>query len=277
MFTLNCKGRLLVVDKPLVMGILNITPDSFYTDSRTATEDALLQKAGQMLEAGAVLLDIGGQSTRPGSTKISSAEEALRVIPAIAAVHRAFPDAFISVDTFYSDVAREAVAAGACIVNDISAGMMDQNMIDSVAALKVPYVLMHMKGTPQTMQQEAHYENVTREVLDFFIKQTALLQQKGIRDIIIDPGFGFAKTITHNFTLLKEFPVFRMLQAPLLLGISRKSFIWKTLGVTPDEALNGSTAMHMAGLMGGAQILRVHDVKEAVETVKLYTSLTVPV
>jgi dihydropteroate synthase len=274
MFTLNCKGRLLVVDKPLVMGILNITPDSFYPESRTATEDALLQKAGRMLKEGAALLDIGGQSTRPGSIKISSTEEAGRVIPAIAAVHQAFPDAFISVDTYYADVAREAVAAGACIVNDISAGMLDGAMINTVAALQVPYVLMHMKGTPQTMQQEAHYENLTREVLDFFIKQTALLQQKGIRDIIIDPGFGFGKTITHNFTLLKELSVLGMLRAPLLLGISRKSFIWKTLGVTPDEALNGTTALHMAGLMSGAHILRVHDVKEAVETVKLFTSLT---
>lgn len=274
MFTLNCKGRLLVVDKPLVMGILNITPDSFYADSRVSLEDELLERAGRMIEDGAVLLDMGGQSTRPGSSVIGPEEEASRVVPAIAAVQKAFPQVFISADTYYASVAREAVSAGACMINDISAGSMDDALIDTVASLKVPYVLMHMKGTPQTMQQEAKYENVTLEVLDFFIQQTAVLKQKGITDIIIDPGFGFGKTIAHNFTLLKDLSVFNMLPAPLLLGISRKSFIWKTLGTTPDGALNGTTAMNMAGLLGGASILRVHDVKEAVETVKLYNALS---
>lgn len=273
MFTLNCKGRLLVVDKPLVMGILNITPDSFYNGSRVISENEILEKAGRMIAEGAILLDMGGQSTRPGSAAISSIEEMERVVPAITAVHKAFPQAFISVDTYYAGVAGEAVAAGACIVNDISAGSMDPAMIETVAELQVPYVLMHMKGTPQTMQQQSQYENVTREVLDFFIQHIAVLKQKGIMDIIIDPGFGFGKTIVHNFTLLKNLTVFRMLNAPLLLGISRKSFIWKTLGTTPDGALNGTTALHMAGLMGGACILRVHDVKEAMETVRLYEAL----
>jgi dihydropteroate synthase len=274
MFTLNCNGRLLVVDKPLVMGILNCTPDSFYAGSRTQTITAVLQQAGQMLEDGAMILDIGGQSTRPGSTLISREQEAARVIPAIAAVHQAFPHAFISVDTFYASVAEAAVHAGACIVNDISAGQMDEAMISTVAALQVPYVLMHMKGTPQTMQQEAQYKDVTREVLDFLIQHTDRLQKEGIRDIIIDPGFGFGKTIPQNFTLLQQYEVFRILQAPLLLGISRKSFIWKTLAIGPEDALNGTSALHMCGLMGGAGILRVHDVKAAVETVKLFTALS---
>lgn len=274
MFTLNCKGRLLVVDKPLVMGIINCTPDSFYAGSRSQGIDAVLQQAEQMLQEGATLLDLGGQSTRPGSTRIGPEEEAKRVVPAIAAVHQAFPGAILSVDTFSASVAAAAVEAGASIVNDISAGRMDEALIPTVAALQVPYVLMHMKGTPQTMQQEAVYEDVTREVLDFFIREMDRLQRSGIRDVIIDPGFGFGKTIAHNFTLLRRLEVFRMLQAPLLLGISRKSFIWKTLETTPEEALNGTTAMHMAGLDGGASILRVHDVKAAVETVKLHTALS---
>lgn len=274
MFTLNCKGRLLVVDKPLVMGIINCTPDSFYAGSRSQGIDAVLQQAEQMLQEGATLLDLGGQSTRPGSTRIGPEEEAKRVVPAIAAVHQAFPGAILSVDTFSASVAAAAVEAGASIVNDISAGRMDEALIPTVAALQVPYVLMHMKGTPQTMQQEAVYEDVTREVLDFFIREMDRLQRSGIRDVIIDPGFGFGKTIAHNFTLLRRLEVFRMLQAPLLLGISRKSFIWKTLETTPEEALNGTTAMHMAGLAGGASILRVHDVKAAVETVKLHTALS---
>jgi dihydropteroate synthase len=273
MFTLNCKGRLLVVDKPLVMGIINVTPDSFYAGSRYTGEDAILKHTEQMLEDGATILDIGGQSTRPGSEKISADEELQRIIPGIAAIAKKFPEAFISVDTYYSRVASEAVAAGASIVNDISAGSVDEKMISTVGSLQVPYVLMHMKGTPQTMLQQAQYENVTREVLDFFINKIEALRKQGITDIIIDPGFGFAKTIAHNFELLKNFEVFKMLHSPLLLGISRKSFIWKTLGVTADEALNGTTAMNTIGLQNGASILRVHDVKQAMETIKLFTSL----
>ncbi|MBI5370680.1 MAG: dihydropteroate synthase [Sphingobacteriales bacterium] len=275
MFSLNCQGRLLVVDKPLVMGILNITPDSFYTGSRFRTVDEVLRRAEQMLNDGARILDMGGQSTRPGSVKLDPAEEGERVLAPIEAVRRHFPEVFISVDTYYASVAEAAVNAGADLVNDISAGTLDENMIPAVARLQVPYVLMHMKGSPQTMQQEARYTDVTRDVLDFLAQKKAELNKAGIKDILIDPGFGFGKTPEHNFTLLRNLRVFQLLQAPLLLGISRKSFIWKTLGVTPDDALSlqGSTALHMAGLMNGAAVLRVHDVKEAVGAIRLYSSL----
>ena len=270
MFTLNCKGRLLVVDKPLVMGIINVTPDSFYSGSRYEGVDAVLRQAEKMLKDGATVLDIGGQSTRPGSEKLSADEELKRVITPVAAINKHFPEAFISIDTYYSQVAAGAVAAGASIVNDISAGSMDAAIIETVASLKVPYVLMHMQGTPQTMQKQPQYENVTREVLDFMIKKISELRKAGITDVIIDPGFGFGKTIAHNFELLNNLSVFRMLNSPLLLGVSRKSTIYKTLGITADESLNGTTVLNTIGLMNGASILRVHDVKEAVESVKLF-------
>jgi dihydropteroate synthase len=269
MFTLNCNGRLLTVQQPIVMGIINITPDSFYAGSRQQGTDAVLRQAEKMLNEGATILDIGGQSTRPGSERISAEEELKRVIAPVSAIQEKFPEAFISVDTFYSVVAREAVQAGTAIINDISAGSLDEDMIATVASLKVPYVLMHMKGTPQTMQQLAHYENVTTEVLDFLSRKKADLHKAGITDVIADPGFGFGKTAAHNFELLRNLSVFSILKAPLLLGISRKSFIWKTLGVSPDEALNGTTALNAIGLIGGAAIIRVHDVKEAVQTIRL--------
>jgi dihydropteroate synthase len=275
MFSLNCKGRLLVVDKPLVMGILNTTPDSFYTGSRVREVDQVLFTAEKMLKDGAAMLDIGGQSTRPGSEKLEAETELSRVIAPIEALHRRFPEAIISIDTYYANVAREAVNAGASIVNDISAGSLDPQMIPVVASLQVPYVLMHMKGNPQTMQQQALYSNVTREVLDHLALRMQQIKEAGIRDIIIDPGFGFGKTIEHNFSLLRELSVFSLLKASLLLGISRKSFIWKTLETTPesDAALQGTTALHMAGLMNGASILRAHDVKEAVDTIRLFNEM----
>ncbi len=272
MFTLNCKGRLLVIDSPIVMGIINTTPDSFYSGSRKSKVDEALQTAAQMLNDGAAILDIGGQSTRPGSEQISAAEELKRVIPIIEAIHKEFPESFISIDTYHATVAEHAVEAGASIVNDISGGMMDENMLATVANLKVPFVCMHIKGTPQNMQLQAVYENVTKEVLDFFIHQTEKCRLAGIHDVIIDPGFGFGKTIAHNFTLLKELNVFKMLQKPLLLGISRKSLIYKILGITAEEALNGTTVLNTIGLLKGANILRVHDVKEAMETIKLVSS-----
>ena len=272
MFTLNCKGRLLVIDKPVVMGIINITPDSFYAGSRRQGTDAVLKQARQMLNDGATILDIGGQSTRPGSEKLSAEQELERIIEPIAAINSHFPDTFISVDTYYAEVAKEAVAAGASIINDISAGSIDNKMISTVAALQVPYVMMHMQGTPQTMQQQPFYENVTKEVLDFFIQKKNELQQAGIPDVIIDPGFGFGKTIAHNFELLRNLPVFKMLDAPLLLGISRKSTIYKTLDITAEQALNGTTVLNTIGLMNGAGILRVHDVKEAKEAITLFNN-----
>lgn len=269
MFTLNCNGRLLVADKPLVMGIINATPDSFYAGSRQHTIDGILKQAEIMLQQGADILDIGGQSSRPGSIVVGEEEELKRVIDGIAALHDRFPGAFISVDTYYSKVAREAVAAGAGIINDISAGTMDADMFSMAASLKVPYVLMHMQGTPQTMQQSPQYDNVTREVLDFLIAKTELLKKAGVNDIIIDPGFGFGKTIAHNFELLSNLSVFKIISHPLLLGISRKSTISKTLGITAEEALNGTTVLNTIGLMNGADIIRVHDVKEAKEAIQL--------
>ena len=272
MFTLNCKGRLLVIEKPLVMGIINATPDSFFGGSRFNGVDEIVTTAENMLNDGADIIDIGGQSTRPGSELISVEEEIERIVPAIKAIANKLPNAFISIDTFYSTVAMAAVDAGATIVNDISAGSMDNKMIKTVAGLKVPYVLMHMKGTPQTMQQNTTYENVTREVLDFFILKSNELKKAGIVDIIIDPGFGFAKKINQNFKLLKNLSVFKMLDKPIMLGISRKSTIYKTLEINADDALNGTTVLNTIGLMNGASILRVHDVKEAKEAVKLFSA-----
>jgi len=269
MFTLNCKGKLLTADKPLVMGIINVTPDSFYEGSRQLSTDTILQQAEKMIREGADILDIGGQSTRPGSERLTAEHELERVIPGITALHTNFPDTIISIDTFYAKVAKEAIAAGASIINDISAGSIDEEMEDTVAALGVPYVLMHMKGSPQHMQAAPHYEDVTKEVLDFLIQKKERLQKKGIKDIIIDPGFGFGKTIQHNFTLLKNLSAFKMLDCPLLLGVSRKSTIYKSLNVSVADALNGTTVLNTIGLMKGAGILRVHDVKEAKEAVTL--------
>ena len=273
MFTLNCKGRLLVVDKPLVMGIINATPDSFFQGSRQQTVEDILRQAERMLKDGADILDIGGQSTRPSSSVVDAEEELKRVIGGIEAIHRHFPETFISVDTYYSLVAKEAVNAGASIVNDITAGRMDKDMIATVATLNVPYVLMHMQGTPQTMQQSPQYENVTLDVLDFFVAKIEELNKSGINSIVIDPGFGFGKTIEHNFELLRNLAAFKIVNHPVLLGISRKSTIYRTLGVSAAEALNGTTVLNTIGVMNGAAIIRVHDVKEAEEIIKLVTAL----
>lgn len=275
MYTLNCKGRLLVVDKPLVMGIINTTPDSFYEGSRFTGADGILQQAERMLRDGAAMLDIGGQSTRPGSERISADEELKRVIGAVESLHFNFPEAIISVDTYWSAVAREAVAAGASIINDISAGSVDADMLSVAAASKTPYVAMHMPGSPDTMHRKPAYENLTRELLDFFIKKIDAFKKAGIQDIIIDPGFGFGKTVAENFELLQQLSLLKILQRPILLGVSRKSTIYKTLGVTAEEALNGTTVLHTIGLQNGANILRVHDVKEAVEAVKLVSEMRV--
>ena len=274
MFTLNCRGKLLVIDRPIVMGILNVTPDSFYEGSRV-NADSIVEKAGKMIEEGAAILDIGGQTTRPGSARLPEKEESLRVIPAIEKIKSFFPNSIISVDTYYASVAEAAMAAGASIVNDISAGTLDTKLLSVVAKHHVPYVLMHMKGEPSTMQIEPAYENITIELLDFFSNRIQQLKQSGIIDIIIDPGFGFGKSISHNFQLMRQLEMFRILNKPLLVGISRKSTIYKTLGTDASNSLNGTTAMHMVALMKGASILRVHDVKEAVETIKLYEAIKV--
>jgi len=269
MFTLNCKGRLLVIAEPVVMGIINVTPDSFYSGSRKQLMNDIIKLAEKMLYEGATILDIGGQSTRPGSKDLAVDEELKRVLPAIEEICKHFPESFISIDTYHATIAKQAVEAGASIVNDISSGTLDERMIATVASLNVPYIAMHMKGTPETMQEFATYEDVTLEVLDFFIQKTEECRQAGINDVIIDPGFGFAKNIGQNFTLLKKLQVFMMLQKPLLVGLSRKATVYKTLGTTAEEALSGTTVLNTIALQNGANILRVHDVKEAVEAIKL--------
>ena len=270
MFTLNCKGQLLTITEPIVMGILNTTPDSFFENSRFNNQDALLQKAEEMIQEGATILDVGGQSTRPNSTKVTEEEELHRVMPAIEKLHLKFPTQIISVDTFYARVAKEAIQAGASIVNDVSAGSIDENLLPIVAELGVPYVLMHMKGNPQTMQQNPQYNNVTLDVFDALSFKIKDLYGLGIKDVIIDPGFGFGKTIAHNFQLLRELSFFLQLEKPLMIGLSRKGTIYKTLNTTADNALNGTTVVHTMALLKGATILRVHDVKEAAEAIKLY-------
>jgi dihydropteroate synthase len=255
------------------MGILNITPDSFFSGNRINGEDAILFRAEEMLRDGAAILDIGGQSTRPGSQRISEKEEMERVIPAITALRKRFPDTAISVDTFYAKVAEYAVEAGAGIINDVSAGNIDESMLKTVAHLKVPYVLMHMPGDPQTMQINPTYNNVVTEVFDFLNFKIKKLHELGIHDIIVDPGFGFGKTIEHNFQLLSGLDYFSQLQKPLLIGLSRKATIYKTLKINADDALNGTTVLNTIALMKGAHILRVHDVKDAVQAVTLINNL----
>lgn len=258
-----------MITEPVVMGIINVTPDSFYSGSRNISVDDALRQAEKMLNEGAAVLDVGGQSTRPASNDVGAEEEKRRALPVVESITKYFPESFISIDTYHSTVAKDAVAAGACIVNDISSGNIDSAMLDTVATLQVPYIAMHMKGTPATMQQQAVYDDVALEVLDFFIKKVEQCRQAGIHDVIIDPGFGFAKTTEHNFMLLKKMEVFKMLGNPLLAGLSRKSTVYKTLNISPAEALNGTTVLNTIALLNGANILRVHDVKEAMEAVKL--------
>ena len=267
--TLNVRGRLVDLTTPAVMGILNATPDSFFAGSRAQAEDALLAIAGQMLAEGATFLDVGGYSTRPGAADVSEAEETDRVLGAVEALFKTFPNALISVDTFRASVAEKAVRAGAGLVNDVAGGTLDPAMFETVARLGVPYVLMHLRGSSQTMASLAHYKHVTLEVISELKEKVARLRALGVNDVILDPGFGFAKTPEHNDQLLRNLPAFRLFELPLLVGLSRKGSIWRRLGITPDEALNGTTVMNTAALLGGASILRVHDVKAAVEAVKL--------
>lgn len=271
--SINCRGLLLDFSTPRVMGILNITPDSFYSDSRQHSAEAAVKKAGQMLKDGADILDIGGYSSRPNAKDISVQEELDRVVPVITAVHKAHPEAIISVDTFRGLVARESVAAGASIVNDISAGSIDESLLPAVAELGIPYVLMHMRGTPQNMTSHADYEDVVQSVMDHLTARIKELRQMGISDIIVDPGFGFAKGPTHGFSLLAHLEVFKTLNCPVLVGLSRKSMIWKTLGIGPEDALNGTTVLNTLAVQKGANILRVHDVSAAKEIVTLWGKL----
>jgi dihydropteroate synthase len=269
MFTLNCKGKLLCFREPVVMGILNLTPDSFYAESRQQSIDAVLKRAEKMVNEGAAILDLGGQSTRPGSERISAEAEAARVVPVIESVHYNFPDLLISVDTYFSTVASQAVKAGAVIVNDISGGTFDEQMIPAVAKMKVPFVCTHVVGNPQSMHNVPAYKDVTADVLDFFSRQVRVCREAGIKDIIIDPGIGFSKSIEQNFQLISELELLQILELPVLLGVSRKGTIYRTLGVTAEDALNGTTILNTIGLMNGTAILRVHDVREAKEAIIL--------
>jgi dihydropteroate synthase len=268
-FVLNCKGKGLMLKKPIVMGIINATPDSFFANSRSLKINEAVLLAEKMIGEGATIIDIGGQTTKPGSDAITAAKEIDRVVPVIEAIAKTFPETFISVDTYYAAVAEAAVNAGACIVNDISGGMFDENMITTVAKLNVPYILMYIKGVPKTMQDNPSYKNVTTDIIDYFIERINVCRQAGIKDVIIDPGFGFGKTLEHNYQLLQSLNAFQMFENPLLVGVSRKGMIYKPLNISADEALNGTTVLNTISLQQGAQILRVHDVKEAKQAIDL--------
>lgn len=270
MHTLNLRGKLYSLCEPKIMGILNVTPDSFYAESRTSDEEHIAARVQQLMDDGADMIDIGGYSSRPGADDVSPEEEMNRLRRGLRVVRRLYPEVPISVDTFRADVARMCVEEeGADIINDISGGMMDRQMFRTVARLGVPYILMHMQGTPDTMQQAPHYDNLRREVMLYFAERIDRLCQMGAKDIIVDPGFGFGKTLEHNYELFHHLDDFNLFNLPLLVGISRKSMIYKLLGGTPQTSLNGTTVLNTIALMKGAQILRVHDVKEAVEAKRI--------
>lgn len=270
MHTLNLRGKLYSLCEPKIMGILNVTPDSFYAESRTSDEEHIVARVQQLMDDGADMIDIGGYSSRPGADDVSPEEEMNRLRRGLRVVRRLYPEVPISVDTFRADVARMCVEEeGADIINDISGGMMDRQMFRTVARLGVPYILMHMQGTPDTMQQAPHYDNLRREVMLYFAERIDRLCQMGAKDIIVDPGFGFGKTLEHNYELFHHLDDFNLFNLPLLVGISRKSMIYKLLGGTPQTSLNGTTVLNTIALMKGAHILRVHDVKEAVEAKRI--------
>ncbi|RCW92041.1 dihydropteroate synthase [Winogradskyella arenosi] len=271
--TINCKGQLIDLTTPKVMGILNVTPDSFFDGGKYKAPDQLLAQVEQMLNAGATFIDLGGYSSRPNADSVSEAEELARVIPVIQLILDHFPETLISIDTFRSTVAKESISVGAALVNDISAGKLDNTMLATVGALGVPYVMMHMKGDPKTMQQQTEYRDLVKDLLSYFAERIAAARQENIVDLIIDPGFGFAKTRAQNFELLNTLELLQLTDLPLLAGLSRKSMIYKTLNNTPHTALNGTTALHMVALQKGAKILRAHDVKEAMECITLYHNL----
>ncbi|NAS32494.1 dihydropteroate synthase [Flavobacteriaceae bacterium R38] len=273
MKSINCKGKLIDLTSPKVMGILNITPDSFYDGGSYKNEKDILEKVEKMLLEEATFIDIGAYSSRPGADHVSLEDELQRILPVIELVLKHFPDTLISVDTFRNEVASQCIATGAALINDISAGTLDEKMMLTVAKLQIPYIMMHMQGTPQNMQKQPEYTDINKELLFYFSKKIAEARALGINDLIIDPGFGFGKTLEHNYEILKKLELFHNLELPLLIGLSRKSMIYKLLDTTPDNALNGTTSLHTIALSKGAHILRVHDVKEAVECVKLLNQL----
>ena len=270
---INCKGQLLDLTTPKVMGILNLTPDSFYDGGKYSTPKTVLEKTERMLKEGATFIDVGAYSSRPDAQHITEEEELNRIVPIIELLLKEFPEILLSIDTFRSKVAQETVNTGAAIINDISGGSLDEQMFETVAKLQVPYILMHMKGTPQTMKDENNYEHMLQEIIFYFSEKVAQLRELKLNDIIIDPGFGFAKDIAQNFELMNHLSELNVLELPMLVGISRKSMIYKTLDLQPQEALNGTTFLNTVSLLAGTKILRVHDVKEAVECVKLYEQL----
>ncbi len=271
--TLNVAGKLLDLSTPRVMGVLNITPDSFYEGSRFDVSADMLQKAYQMVEEGATFIDVGGYSTRPNAADVPESVELERVLPVVELLKKHLPDAIVSIDTFRANVARQAVEAGAGVINDVSGGTLDADMFDTVAKLGVPYVLMHLRGNPQTMAQLNHYQDLTAEVIQELQAQLYKLQQLGAKDIVVDPGFGFAKNIDQNFEMLNQLEAFELLERPVLVGISRKSMIWRTLQIEAAEALNGTSVLNTVALLKGAAILRVHDVRQATEAIKLVQQL----
>lgn len=272
--TLNCNGQLISLDKPVVMGIINVNDNSFYSASRANTTDLVLAKASKMLHEGATILDLGAMSSKPGSAIISIDEELNLILPAVEAVKKYFPEAIISVDTLRSKVAKEVIQAGASMINDISAGTFDSDMMKLVSSFHVPYIMMHMKGLPSDMQQNPSYEDVVMEITRFFVLKIQQAKEQGIVDIVIDPGFGFGKTLDHNYQIMKKLEVLQIFDLPVMAGISRKSMIWGPLNTNADSAINGTTALHMYALQKGARILRVHDVKEAMECITLHQLLT---
>lgn len=268
--TINVNGQLLELDRPQVMGILNVTPDSFYAESRKQTEADILARAHRILEEGAAIIDLGAYSSRPGAGDVSSDEEMQRLRTALELINHHYPDAVLSVDTFRADVAKMCVEEyGVAIINDISAGQMDKQMFSTIARLGVPYIIMHMQGTPQEMQKNPHYDNLLKEVFYYFSEKIQKLRDLGAKDIILDPGFGFGKTLEHNYQLMSHLEEFRIFGLPLLVGISRKSMIYKLLDSSPEEALNGTTVLHTIALQKGAKLLRVHDVKAATEAIAI--------
>ncbi|MFI5450904.1 dihydropteroate synthase [Pedobacter sp. UC225_61] len=266
---LNSKGKLIDLCSPAVMAILNLTPDSFYANSRISSVDEALKATEKFLNEGAKFIDIGAYSSRPGAVDITLDEELKRLIPVVEAITKEFPDALVSIDTFRAKVAEETISAGAHIINDISAGNLDEQMFETVAKLQVPYVMMHMKGTPQNMQQNPTYHNIVEEISTYFSEKLAILNKLGVKDIIIDPGFGFAKTISHNYELLQQMEQLNSFKLPILVGFSRKSMVTKVLNNKSIDALNGTTILNTSALLKGAKILRVHDVKEAMECITL--------
>ena len=271
--TINCKGNLVDFSRPKVMGILNITPDSFYDGGKFQNEKEILLQTEKMLNEGASFIDVGAYSSRPGADQVSEQEELKRIVPVVTLLLKEFPSILLSIDTFRSKIALETVAAGAALINDISAGNMDMQMFKTVAKLQVPYIAMHMQGTPQTMQQNPSYQNVTTYLIQFFSQKINQLHLLQVKDIIIDVGFGFGKTIEHNYQLLQDLSFFKSLNAPILVGISRKSMLYKTLNIAVKDALNATSSANTIALLNGANILRVHDVKEALECVKIVGQL----